>query len=329
MKEYEMSLIDRYIAEVGRHLPEKDRADIEAEIRSMIEDTLEEHGHNATLADDKAIANTLEGLGDPKLLAFKYAPPRRYLIGPEWYEGYIKVLQRVLFTAVPIFAAITFILALTRDPLDFMNAVGEAVGGAFDVGVQILFWVTLVFVFLERSEEKPDELHKSRSQTWTIAQLPELPRTRQISIAETVMNIAVNLFLLIWIVLPVFQKGSGSAPFLNPDLWNFWLPLLLVILGLTVIHEVFKLKIGNWTPALTITNVILGVSAIVYTAALVITQDVINPAFLSMLDSSLETAQLREVARWSIDISAAIIAGIYVWDMVNSIRLARQLAQKQ
>src|SRR5688572_16186169 len=123
MKEYEMGLIDRYIAEVGRHLPEKDRSDIEAEIRSLIEDMLEERGRTVKTADEKVRAETLEQLGDPQLLAAKYSPPKRYLIGPEWYEGYVKVLQRVLFTALPIFAAVTFILTLTRDPLDFMHAV--------------------------------------------------------------------------------------------------------------------------------------------------------------------------------------------------------------
>ena len=171
-----MSLINRYVAEVGRHLPEKDRSDIEAEIRSMVEDMLEERrerGHTAASADDQVIVETLEELGDPKLLAYKYAPPKRYLIGPEWYEGYIKILQRVLFTAVPVVAVVRFVLTLTQDPLDFVNAIGEAAGDAFSVGIQILFWVTLVFVFLERSEEKPDDLSKSSSQTWTIAQLPE------------------------------------------------------------------------------------------------------------------------------------------------------------
>ncbi len=37
-----MNLIDRYIAEVGKHLPRKNRADIEAEIRSTLEDMLDE-----------------------------------------------------------------------------------------------------------------------------------------------------------------------------------------------------------------------------------------------------------------------------------------------
>src|SRR5687767_9095918 len=117
-----MSLIDRYIAEVGRHLPEKDRADIEAEIRSMLEDMLEERSQQTGKSvDDKVIVEVLEQLGNPQLLASKYAPPKRYLIGPGWYEVYIKTLQRVLFTALPIFAAVTFILTLTRDPLDFIN----------------------------------------------------------------------------------------------------------------------------------------------------------------------------------------------------------------
>ena len=326
-----MSLIDRYIAEVGRHLPEKDRSDIEAEIRSMIEDMLEERGYDVKTPDEKGMAETLEQLGDPQLLAAKYSPPKRYLIGPEWYEGYVKVLQRVLFTALPIFAAVTFILTLTRDPLDFIHAVGEALGGAFNVGVQILFWVTLVFVFLERSDEKPDELHKPGSRVWKVAQLPAFPAKRQISVSETVMNIAAILFVLIWIALPFttawLAGNPAPVPFLHPNLWNFWLPVFFVIMGLTLVHEVFKLKIGNWTPALTATNVILGLVSILYITALVITQDVINPAFLATFDRSAELQELREVIVWSINISAAITAGTYVWSMITSIRLSRTLKQ--
>lgn len=329
-----MNLIDRYIAAVGRHLPEKDRSDIEAEIRSIIEDMLDERrerGHGIKSADEKVITETLEELGDPKLLAFKYAPPKRYLIGPEWYEGYIKILQRILFTAVPVVAVVMFTLTLAKDPLDLGSALGEAAYSVFNVGIQILFWVTLVFVLLERSDEKPEGLPAPGSRAWTIDQLPELPRKRQISIAESVMNIVTYLFVMIWIVLPIamdwLQMESNPLPFLHPNLWNFWLPVFFVLMGLTLIHEVFQLKIGNWTPALTVTNVILGLISILYIAALVITQDVINPAFLDML-AARGAPELREVVTWTIDISAAIIAGIYVWDMIHSIRMARQLREE-
>lgn len=323
-----MSLIDKYVAEVGRHLPEKDRADIENEIRTMVDDMLEERGPSAA-NDEKVVVETLEQIGDPKLLAGRYAPPKRYLIGPEWYEGYLTVLQRILFTVLPIVAVVRFILSLSNSPLDFIGAVGDAVGSAFSVGTQILFWVTLVFVLLERSGEKPDDSPKVGSRQWTVDQLPAVPSRRQIGVAETVMNIAVLLFLLIWIALPAtldLLKGTpANVPFLHPNLWTFWLPVLFVLMILTLIHEVFILKIGNWTPALTITNVILGVASIIYIVALVTTQEVINPEFLSMLDRADGFERVRESARWGVNISAAITGGIYVWSMVDSIRKARQL----
>jgi hypothetical protein len=332
MKEQEMSLIDRYIAEVGRHLPEKNRTDIAAEIRTMLEDMIEERGHQAEAADNRVVAEVLEQTGDPRLLAAKYAPPTRYLIGPAWYEGYVKVLQRVLLTALPVVTVVIFILTLTQNPLDFIGAIGEALGSAFSVGVQILFWVTLVFVLLERSDEVPYEAPRQKDQAWTVAQLPKLYRTRQISVAETLLNIASILFVLIWIALPYtlgrLRGDPIPVPFLHPDLWNFWLPLFFVIMGLTLVHEVFKLKIGNWTPALTATNVILGILSIIYIAALVITQEVVNPDFLALLDQAENSAKLREVARWSLGISAAVIAGTYIWGMVNSILLARRLQGK-
>ena len=324
-----MSLIDRYIAEVGRHLPEKDRSDIEAEIRSTIEDMSDEREHNtARPADERIIADTLEELGDPQLLAYKYAPPKRYLIGPGWYDVYLTTLRRILLTVLPIFAAVTFILALGSSPLDFAGAFADALSGAFRVGLQILFWVTVVFVLLERSDAIPGESLTTRKGTWTVDQLPDIHRKRQISAGEAVFNIAMLLFLILWIVLPAVFR---PVPFLHPDLWNLWLPLLLGILVLSLVHELFQLRIGNWTRPLMVSNVLLGLASIAYILLLVLTQDVIiNPAFLATIESSVVEAGSRNAetwAAWTIYISAAILVGIVIWDMVQSIRLAREFEE--
>lgn len=320
-----MSLIDRYVAEVGRRLPEKDRSDIEAEIRSMIQDMIEERGAQAT--DEKTVVQVLEELGDPRRLAAQYAAPKHYVIGPAWYIVYIETLKRVLYTALPVIAAIRFVLALTENPLGFGSAFLDAIASAFNIGVQIVFWITVVFVFLERSEEAPASA--STGKQWTVSQLPELPRKRQISVAEAVMNIAVNLFLLLWIGLPFgldrLQGDPSKVPFLNPDLWNFWVPVLFVIVALTLVHEILKLKIGNWTPTLTAANVILGIVSIVFIITLVSTQSMVNPEFLSTLDNVQGAARLRETVQWSIGISAAVMVGIYIWSMSESIRKSRQL----
>lgn len=329
-----MSLIDRYVAEVGRHLPDKNRDDIEAEIRSTVEDMIDERSNQTSkTANDEMVATVLEGLGDPKILAQKYAPAKRYLIGPDWYEAYVETLKRVLATALPAVAIVTFSLALAPGRSDVTTAVEQAFGRVVDVAIGILFWVTVGFVIVERSDANPTELGSSKSGPWTVAQLPKLPKKRQISIGEALTSIVFVIGVTVWIALPFFRaffQGNESVPFLNPDLRQLWLPLFLAIAGLTLIHEVFKLVIGNWTPALTTTNVILCLISIVYIIALVTTQEVINPAFLATLnEGGANVRDTAEWARWTINISAAVIIGIYIWDMINSIILAKRLNKQE
>jgi hypothetical protein len=76
MKENEMNLIDRYITEVGKHLPRKNRADIEAEIRSTLEDMLEERTQGEGPADEAAIMNLLKEYGSPREVAATYKTHR-------------------------------------------------------------------------------------------------------------------------------------------------------------------------------------------------------------------------------------------------------------
>ena len=328
-----MSLMDRYIAEVGRHLPEKNREDIEAEIRSMLEDMIDENRQQTIKpVNDEMIAAALEQLGDPKLLAYQYTPAKHYLIGPDWYEAYVQTPKRVLATALPVVATVTIFVALARSPIDFADALGQAFGRVIDVAIGVLFWVTVAFVIVERSDTNPSELGSAKTGAWTVSQLPKLPNKRQISIAETLTNIVFLTGFTVWIILPfVWSQGDESVPFLNPDLWQVWLPVFFVLVVLTLIHEVFKLIIGNWTKALMITNVILCLSSIAYIIALVMTQEIFNPAFLATLSEDV-VGKLRDSARWarwSVNISAAIIIGIYVWDMVNSIILSRRLNRQR
>ena len=324
-----MKLIDRYIAEVGRHLPEKNREDIEAEIRSMLEDMIDENSQQTGKpVNDEVTAAVLEQLGDPKLLAYQYTPAKHYLIGPDWYEAYIETLKRVLATALPVVAIVTIFIALARNPIGFADAAGQAFGRVIDVAIGILFWVTVAFIIVERTDTNPNELGSAKTGAWTVDQLPQLPKKRQISIGDALASIVFVIGYTTWVVLPFLQSQQTEyVPFLNPDLWQIWLPVFFVLVVLTLIHEVFKLIIGNWTQPLMITNVILCLVSIAYIIALVTTQDVINPAFLATLSDDIvdELRDSARWARWTVNISAVITIGIYVWDMVNSMIMAKRL----
>ena len=319
-----MSLVDRYIAEVGRHLPSEQRADIEAEIRSNLEDMIEDSG-------EEKIAAVLKKFGNPELLAQKYTQKKNYLIGRQWYEVYVEVLKRVLSVAMPVSLLIWFFIKFAENSDNLMRVLMQSAGMTFNIGIYICFWVTAVFVVLEHSNTTPIELG-SNAREWSPDMLPQLPKPRQISIGEGITDVIMTLGAIGLVAFSTsllrLEGDGGTIPFLNPDLWKVWLPIFFGLAGLTLIHDLFKLKIGNWTPALTTTNILLSLASIGYLLVLVLTQDVVNPAFVAELKNGTP-AQLQLSVTWSIWITVAIIIGCYLWSIINSIVMAKRLPIKK
>ena len=90
-----MNLIDRYIVEVGKHLPRKNRADIEAEIRSTLEDMLDERAQGSGPADEATVLALLKEYGSPREVAATYKT-HQYLIGPRLFPIFETVIRIVL-----------------------------------------------------------------------------------------------------------------------------------------------------------------------------------------------------------------------------------------
>jgi HAAS len=129
-----MKLIDTYISEVGRRLPKKNRADIEAEIRSTLEDMLEERGRKAGKpVDDELVVEVLREFGAPEKVAASYQG-ERYLISPQLFPTFLLVLKIVL-SVFGTLALIGLGVQLARSGVTFMNVLDgiAGVGSAFIV----------------------------------------------------------------------------------------------------------------------------------------------------------------------------------------------------
>ena len=81
-----MDLVDRYVHEVGRRLPRRSRSDIEAEIRSTIEDMLDGYAEKqGSEVDEDMVVEVLREFGQPEKVAASYHTGKQYLIGPELF----------------------------------------------------------------------------------------------------------------------------------------------------------------------------------------------------------------------------------------------------
>ena len=95
-------LVERYVHQVGRYLPPKERAEIEAELRSQIEDQLDDRfGGSPSPAE---VALVLKELGEPRRMAASYGS-EQYLVGPDLYPYMMGVLRYgwVLVPAIVVF----------------------------------------------------------------------------------------------------------------------------------------------------------------------------------------------------------------------------------
>ncbi len=66
-----MNSIESYVTEVGKYLPRRNRADIEAELRSTLEDMLEDRSQQAHRPVDEAMVAELLVVPGGKFYAFK------------------------------------------------------------------------------------------------------------------------------------------------------------------------------------------------------------------------------------------------------------------
>ena len=147
-----MDLINRYVTEVGKYLPRKNRLDIEAELRSTLEDMLEDRSQQTGRPADEALAEELlQEYGAPRKVAATYQT-HPYLIGPRMFHLYTLVLQIVLF-AVTLGLSIAMIVSVVNSNMsspELLSALGEFAASLVSSLLAAFGNVTLVFAILER-----------------------------------------------------------------------------------------------------------------------------------------------------------------------------------
>ncbi|MCU1412585.1 MAG: hypothetical protein JWR04_3292 [Rhodoglobus sp.] len=289
------TLTDRYVWAVIRSLPEKQRNDIERELRASIDDAME-----ARVAAGEPIRtaehDTLLELGDPDRLSASYAERPSFLIGPAYYFDYIRLLKLLYVLVLPITAATVFLVQLLTGA-GIGAIVGSVIGTAIEVAVHLGFWTTLVFAIITRSEKA-----RKPVASWSLESLPERTSPR-VGIPELVASVVFLLFFagaIVWQQYnSVFTDASGSPiPVLQPDLWTLWIPYVFGLIALELVFAIVLYRTG-WNWPLALVNVVLNVAFLVPAIWLVVNDRVLNHAFLSKLG-------------WPDDLGMSVIAPILV-----------------
>lgn len=314
-----MELIERYIYAVVRLQPEKQRDDIEKELRSLIDDMLAERTGDAP-ASENDIKAVLKELGKPSELAAKYSGKPRYLIGPELFDIYVKILK-----IVPLAAAFGTLIAIVANyamtpPDSLSTATGTVISSIFSTAVEAFGMVTLVFALIERSAtEKGKDF--PRKKEWDPADLPEIPKKRAvIKPSQPIVAIAfIIIFCILFNLAPglfsVYFSNSDalSTPIFNIDVFRSYLPLINIGFALSFIREILKLVYGRYDLKLAVAAIALSTVSFIITMIVFSNYTIWNPDFAFVLH--LKIRPEKEI-RNAVLIFGRVILGIFTFSYV-------------
>jgi hypothetical protein len=251
-----MELIDRYVAEVGKHLPPSSRGDIRAELRSTLQDMLEDRSEKAGRpADNVMVINLLKEYGSPDKVAATYHRTQ-HLIGPRLYPFFLFVLK-IVFTVltVVLLVGLGIQVATTQalSAVELAKVIGKGLLGILSAAIQAFGNIVLVFAILERVLPAADFDFDEEGEDWDPSSLMKEPEPDEVKPWEPIATIVFSAAVMI--VFNLYPQLIGIG-FLKNGVWTFlpvltdaffrWLPCINLLWALQIVLNVVLLRQGRW-----------------------------------------------------------------------------------
>jgi hypothetical protein len=285
-----MQLIERYIYDVTRRLPEAEREEATRKLTGSINDMLPD---NPTEQDINA---ALTQLGAPSKLAGQYGIKPRYLISPALYDSYITVLKSVTIAVACVCACIGVFAAATAlqpgataiEIIGFIIA--EMLTSAFWGAVMAVFWVTIGFVIAERSGYNIPPLPGRGDAT--------IPHTSALTgMALAVIFTAIYVFSIYngWLFGGrVFIRGTEVVSPISQAALERSIPFVIALACVSLIVSALKLIYGRWSIPVCAADIFYNIVWAGIAIYIILWPDLINADFTLFISRTTESAVLAE-----------------------------------
>lgn len=333
-----MKLIELYINEVMRRLPEKKRNQVELDLRSTIGKMLPE-GYS-----EQDAKNILSDLGHPAIMASRYAERPMHLIGPRYYDLYLELLKLILPIAVTVATIIILIVTIAsgagEEPIFSIigNLVGGVISGIINTVIQAVFWLTLVLAIVERAEHSKSQRPLALNfEEWTPDDLRELPERPHISKEKKIPRSQIFgslIWTAIWTtvyfnadkLLGIYQEGQrGGLEFTTPVfnqevLVSYW-PLIILVVVLEITLAVYQWRAVQWTNKLALFNTFVQLTSVLVFVLVFTNSNLINQAFRQSIEGLFGSLS---ALNWLIGSIVAIVIISSAVDAIQGIWKARR-----
>jgi preprotein translocase subunit Sss1 len=249
-------IIKRYIDDVIRRLPNKERTRVEDDLRNKIESHLNDEMSTHDLEQ------VLINMGHPKDVANQYRLKKRYLVSPEQFDDYVNVLKIVAIvilslSVIGVFISIIVLLIMGSEIGLIGRHISSWIGRTFSILTFAFFIITIVFHLLDQ------EVVIKKRTTFSIEKLPKTKEKIDLKYAKkkAILSFILEVFLsVIFIILTInyidyigwYEDGDLLAKLFNYMYVMDFLPFIIIALAINLITSAIKLCFNYW-------NIFLGV----------------------------------------------------------------------
>ena len=278
-------LIERYVHQVGRYLPPKERAEIEAELRSQIQDQLDDRYPQTPTQEE--VASVLTEMGHPYQIAASYSG-EQYLVGPDLYP-FMRMVLRYGWVLVPAIVAFLNIFGTltAQEPVEGIDWLVNIVVSVVEATLMFSAVVVLIFAFVQRVKH---EIEKEQG-PFNPLNLPQVDDPSVVDRVEEAFGLAFGTVITLAFIY--FLRVGGLT--LHFDLANPgdvipvptpWLVLLIVDTLAQLILNVVVLLRNRWNLGLMLVQAVLEVLGLIclYFVVFVPVFNHINPDLVNVAE---------------------------------------------
>lgn len=303
-------LFDRYVREVGRRLPKKQRDDVQTELHSLLMDSLQERMAGSETGQEMDAAETeaaqiavLKEFGPPASVAAQYRPPHRYLIGPAVYDIYWIVVAAAL-GGLTVAYLVLAVLMMWGEP-EPLRALFPSVAKTFSSYLGALLSafgsVTLTFAILDRVLPETAWKEEKEKEEWDPRALPAIQDQDRIEVGGLITSsVFIVLALILFNVFPEWigvgfvrslddgPTGWQFTPLLSPTFFESYMPFINVLWVATLVLNLVLLRQGRWQRLTHVADLVIKVGS-----AFLLYRMAFGPSILTL--ASIQPESLREL----------------------------------
>jgi hypothetical protein len=261
---------------VSENLPAKQRTDTVTEIRSLIQDALDDRSKaEGRPPDDEMMAAVLKEFGSPEKIVAPYLP-EKYLIGPRLFTPFITVL-RIALPIIAVLSLVGFWIGINQTAtftgVELVTNLIKSLGNALATVVQTFGNIVLIFAILQWVI--PEFKLAEKDKEWDPRSLKAISQPDKIKRGDLIVEIFFSLVGLI--IFTFYLDRIGIYNFINGQ-WTFtpiltsafnaYIPWLDLFWVLTILLNAFLLRKGSWETGTRVFSILMSAFNIAIAASI-------------------------------------------------------------